>query len=328
VTTLATLHENKPKVNLCRYRDPNTSERLLSAEIEFCGFENSASKNLSVLNNVLRDWYSRAVHDGTLPSTGIEINTHPASGKYWRALVTDIMNASALCLAWVDSQAGCHIHVDCRDLDYSQLARVMRLCGCLEPALYSIIPVSRTTHHYCQFWALNYSMAIARVKISEGISSRSLEVLYRNKLLTLLYGYHSREKVSQVKTYKRHENRYRGINLHSYTHRGTLEFRMPPGTVYAINIINWGSLLSNLISYAASSTMDQIAKDCYTIEGDLHDTCLNDWSSLHNTAKDSSFKLLCKLAPSPEICDWLIERRKWALSFQNKNFAEQIIGES
>lgn len=55
--------------------------------------------------------------------------------------------------------------------------------------------------------------------------------------------------VSRRKQGKYHESRYNGLNLHSYWHRGTVEFRHHHGTTDPEKITNWGIFVGSIVDY-------------------------------------------------------------------------------
>lgn len=315
-------------INLNRYTI--AGKRLVAAEIEVCGFNRFTTTNIKAMRDVLNAWHASAVGDGSLPSGGVEINTHPAAGNKWHAQIIDIMRATHTAGVWVNSSAGCHIHVDCRDLGYLEMAKTIRLLACVEPALYLMLPRLRTENRYCHFWALNYLRALqaAEGQMNPEMTERKVVLTYRKELLNAVYGFTSKRQVDSVKANKGHDSRYRGLNLHSYLYRGTLELRMPPGTIYPENIINWGDLLAAIVDYGVKESMVEIIKLCKRVEepvmkGQLYKKIFTE--IVHETDLcDVSTKLLLKLAPTELVKDWIIERQKWGKKLTNAStFTEQ-----
>lgn len=309
------------EINLNRYAVKG--KRLVAAEIELCGFNNNTSTNMQAMLSVLGAWKASGVGDGSLPSGGVELNTHPAAGDRWHAQIEDIMRAAHTAGVWVNNSAGCHIHVDCRDLGYLELAKVVRLLACVEPALYSIIPYFRTDNHYCSFWALNYLRALqaAEGAMTPVTTERKVVLTYRKEILNAIYGFSSKRQVDQAKSGKGHGSRYRGLNVHSYLYRGTLELRMPPGTIYPQNIINWGDLVAAIVDYSVAHPMVAIMKLCKDVEtramlpAEPLYKCV--WRDLSPGFIDESTKLLKVLAPTKVVTDWITERQKWAKKLTN-----------
>jgi hypothetical protein len=280
------------EVNLARYYSVSdvTPIRRVAAEIEICGFLRPISHYSKLIRHTFKSWHAGAVTDGSLPAQGIEINTHPANGEYYRAQVTDIMTVLAKAGGVVTAQAGCHIHVDCRDCGWTELARILVLIAFIEKELFLLVPLQRRTNATCIPWSSNYISSISEVY--NGLYGSETASLYRDAILNKLYGFTKHSQVNVAKTNKYNQVRYRAVNVHSYLHRGTLELRLPPGTVHPINIINWGRLWSAIIEYALAHSMKEIV-DCTRQE-------------------HSTLDLLNIIAKEQDLLDWIIERRTWA----------------
>lgn len=278
-------------VNLARYREPG--RRLLAAEIEVCG----SSEGWSAITRAVKVWNGSVVEDGSLPYGGFEINTHPASGKYWEAQITDICGALKMAKAYVTADAGCHIHVDCRDFNYTKLALFVRILAHVEGAMYCMVPFERRSNTTCVPCGIQYVRSIANVRqYMYKLNERQQEVAYRQAVLSALYGFFKKSDVENVRKTKRHIKRYRSINLHSWVHRGTVEVRIPQGMVFPQNIINWGLMLEKLASVAATHTHDSIEAIIGT---------QSYWSSA-DVLYEPSINLLKALCP--ELVQWIEER--------------------
>lgn len=313
----------KNKVNLARYSKQNTmtnianpTTRLISGEIELCGFKTPTKASISSFEHTINVWGGSIVRDGSLPDGGFEINTHPAGGDYWCDQVHDIMAQAMLSGAFITNAAGCHIHVDCRDVGYTELARILLVLGCVERVLFMMVPPQRRDNHFCVLWAHHYASNIAhRYSACPNNNERVMMLEYRESILKDLYGFSNKELVSRVKKTKQHDNRYRAVNVHSFIHRGTIELRLPNGTIYADNIINWGILLALLIEYAITHTM----RDLYTLtKPALPDNSLN--IELVPVAKQM-IVLETIITPHGFLKDWVQSRLKWAKNISN-NFYE------
>jgi hypothetical protein len=285
------------EVNLARYYSVSdvTPIRRVAAEIEICGFLKPIKNYRREIKQTFKSWYVGSVSDGSLPAEGVEINTHPANGTYYRAQVTDIMAVLAKAGGFVTAQAGCHIHVDCRDCGWKELARILVLVAFIENELFLLVPLGRRTNATCIPWTHNYISSILEVyklEVSNGLYGSESTSLYRDVILNKLYGFTKHSKVNETKVNKYNKVRYRAVNVHSYLHRGTLELRLPPGTVYPVNIINWGRLWSAIIEYALAHSMKEIVD--YTNE------------------EHSTLDLLNIIAKEQDLLDWIIERRIWA----------------
>lgn len=265
---------------------------------------------------MLKAWSASIVHDGSLPGGGFEINTHPAAGNFFVEQINDICAALCKAKAHVTSEAGCHTHVDARDLGYLGLARLLRMVSCTEAAMFQMIPLSRRTSTFCAYWAPHYLGKIhqADTQMRSETNERKRIVAYRRAILEPLYGSVHKEKVSTVRRTKQGGQRYRATNVHSWCHRGTIEFRMPTGTIYPQNIINWGLLLGNLVDLASYRSDDEIKHLTADVEKIIRVENLYSVEYLQVPSKliEASIVLLKGLAPSDEVRDWITERIKWA----------------
>jgi hypothetical protein len=275
----------------------NPLQRLLTAEIEICGIKQSYRS----LATVLKEWNASCVSDGSLPDGGFEINTHPAAGDFWTLQVNEIIAGVHRAQGWVDERAGCHIHVDCRDCGYEEMARVMLLACAVEQALFEMIPPARRASNYCIPCSEMYIPALNGAYYAA--QNAGTPPLFRDVLLSMLYSISTarqlkRSYIDWLKLKKANSARYRAINLHSYIHRGTLEFRLPPGTIYAENIIMWGRMLGELVEYAYRHTYKDIHKLIHQKNG----TDFIPASTILKTV----------FTDQPAINDWINGRYRWA----------------
>ena len=225
------------------------SRRLIGAEIEVCG-----TKPGSLVDLAVQKWKGTVVSDGSLPPDGYEINTHPSGGLYYAQQIGEIygaLNASGL---WQDSHAGCHIHTDARDFDYTDLYKLLCVYAVLEPGLYKLIPQNRRSSRFCIPCGPLYYQKIHTTLNALPKSERNP---LKAAILLTVYG---RRDTREFKKDKSHDTRYRSLNVHSYTFRGTIEYRMPEGTIYPENVINYGMLYAHLMDRVKKLSVQE-AKD-------------------------------------------------------------------
>lgn len=268
------------------------STRLLSAEIETCGNIESAKE----LNLTLHKWRCSVVMDGSLPGSGFEINTHPASGDQFVAMAWDIYSAFKSCRAWWDYHAGCHIHVDARDYGYTDVAKLLKVYHRLEDAFYQLIPRERRESHYCQRCAGTYMAEIKKAEVGKAERNERLQMLqYRSHILNALYGVSNPDKyfIKTAKLSKGTDRRYRGLNLHSWVHRGTVEFRFVGFQSTATDLINFAALLTSLLDICKSNPAFEIPAE----------------------AKQP----LLYIAPTQAVKDWVIERTRFYNTLTEKH---------
>jgi hypothetical protein len=300
-------------INLARYAATTPMElvqcstkRLMSAEVEICGYEDSTR----VLKEVLKLWNCSVVHDGSLPTGGFEINMHPASGDYWHAQCANIEEGLAEAKAFVDNQAGCHTHIDCRDCSYTDIAKVLLLYGPIEKYLFSMIPSNRRTNNHCIRYGDVYSNDLHQsfmhfsLPMFKAKPIQTTDEICKVAIIRALYGYaHPQLELNRLKRSKSFNGRYRAINMHSFIHRGTIEFRFPPGTVRSINIRNWGILLAHLVDTARALPLS---------------TIILSMRGRTDTEKETQVLELLKVGMDTQLQAWMKERQTWALSATGK----------
>ncbi len=268
----------------------NPSPRFISAEIEVANLRTPSVRDGRIayndgakILNVLNKWSSSGVSDGSLPSTGFEINTAPASGDAFFNQINEINDALVLHGGHVDRSCGLHVHVDARDFTYSKMVNYIKIWRQVEEAMFRIVDPSRGASSYC-------------VKVGD----RFMQVLkesanFNETVDSILEGiYGDRVRASDMKNSRRPGCRYLAINLHSWIYRGTIENRMHQGTVDGTKIKNWGLLNSALIDVASEVSQKE----------------LNEIVS--STAKGLEYQLafLVSIVPQ-EAKEWIIDRYKF-----------------
>jgi hypothetical protein len=224
--------------------------RYIGVEIEVA---NSDADSGTTVSRVLNKWKSAAVHDGSLPESGYEINTAPAKGEVFEEEINAICAALKEANAHVDSSCGLHVHVDCRDLQYYDLRKVILVYSKVEDSLFRMLAKSRLDNHYC-----------------ERLSKKFKDILvqkdkdWRRNLLKTTYGNEARAG----RRNKYNEARYSALNIHSWFFRKTLEFRHHQGTVDAKKIINWAKICQSIINFAVSHIEKEIEEHFRLVEPD------------------------------------------------------------
>ena len=250
----------------------NPSKRFLSAEMEIAALE-SPSKSDSIVETC-RQWGAGIVHDGSLPDTGFEICTAPASGDRFISQVTEIGAALKRAGAKVTAACGLHVHIDARDYSYYELRRLIRLYAVIEEALFSVVPESRRSNTYCARCADDYLTAIesgSYKKVKEAVAV----AVYKDTDL----------KDKRLNKYE--SARYRALNLHSWFYRGTVECRLAAGTADPEKVVNWAVLWCGIIDWVYTHN----DKDVEALKG------------------KGGWEVRLSLAPVPVVAEWLRMRR-------------------
>lgn len=215
----------------------NRSRRLVAAEIEVCGLNGSDRASVS---QACKLWGANIVRDGSLPSTGFEINTAPAAGDLWLKQISDICTALVNQEAWVDGSAGCHVHTDARDFTFYDIRRLIMVYNKIEPALFSMVEPARRTSHYCKPSAARYIKEI----------ENRIPKLSKQNVLNSMYGKVQRSELERRKRNRYDDARYYALNIHSFFIRGTVECRLMQGIVDYETVSAWGMLWEGILDFA------------------------------------------------------------------------------
>lgn len=271
----------------------NPSNRFIAVEIEVSEIEENER-----IDDVVCQWRGGIVKDGSLPDTGFEINTAPASGDVFVKEITEICDALSNSNAKVTSDCGLHVHVDARDLTYYGIRRLATIYSVIEGALFQACSPSRRMSRYCEPCGDRYRHNIGKLtdfKRSE----------FRGDVVNSVYG----TKDSKDRKHDKYDGaRYSALNLHSWYYRGTVECRMFNGTVLADKIVPWGILWA-LIVDAANTLTD---KEIESIISNNNDSKLI-------AGKELLFKII---GDNVSVRDFLIER--WSVHATSSALKESV----
>jgi len=206
-----------------------TSKRKYGAEIEALLDEGMDHLPLDRAGS----W--RQVQDGSLGDDGREHVSPILQGDEG---FYEIRRFTAVLKDWgyfVRRSCGLHVHIDGRDLDSSDVKRLLKLTRFYEPVLYAMLPESRRTGAY--------SVPLAKFPKSRFRIAACGEA----QLKKLWYG--SRSQSVDTKS-KYHHSRYYGLNLHSWFFRRSLEFRYHSGTLNPMKITNFITICQAMVDKA------------------------------------------------------------------------------
>lgn len=217
----------------------NKSTRFISSEIEIA----SIKTNKKLVEDVIKKWDGSIVYDGTLSKmTGFEINTSPAAGDMYVRQVTNICNALKKASAKIDNACGLHVHIDARDFNFCDIARLIKVYSLIEPTLFAMVPNNRRNSEYSIKCGDRLDKPVNLTKLSY--------IDLKEKLITAVYGVP--DSIS-YRTSKRGAGegtgRYYALNLHSWFFRGTVECRLFDGSLNKDDIINWGMLWARILDF-------------------------------------------------------------------------------
>lgn len=251
-------------------QEHNSLLRLLGTEIEI-----SRGKQTDGVARAMNKWMASVVNDGSLPVGGSEVVTQPAAGDKWVQMVTEITGAlNGACGAQVSDRCGLHVHVDAGDLTVWDLRRFVKLYSYIEQPLYDLTdadegrcaqyakPCGQTYTAMLSggdgkamkqnFMMKMYGKRLPAEAINPRTQRYSSGLPIRERALNLNLRDTTREKYQPV--------RYNAVNLHSYFHRGTIEFRHHHGTTDTETIIHWGIAVGSLVDWAAGHSDADLLK--------------------------------------------------------------------
>lgn len=254
----------------------NPSSRYISMEIEVSNV--ARGSNLGNFINTVKNWGGGVVRDGSLPATGFEINTAPASGDVFVEQVKSICEELKNVQAKVNAQCGLHVHVDARDYSYYDVRRLVKLYANIEDPLYRLLSPARRSSRFCIPCGQGYLF---------NIKSNNYKELKRS-LTKNIYG---RGSTRDVRKSKYNDARYKALNLHSWFYRGSIECRMFSGTIRQDKIVPWGILWAGLLDAAAKMSDAEV-----------------DEMIAKNTG-DANFELLLAVCPNAYVRNWVLNRR-------------------
>lgn len=187
-----------------------TDKHLIGIEIEFKGSRTDVARAFA--NSQLHGW--KVVQDGSVYD-GAELVSPPMDWDLTQtqedlAIAVDLLKRAG---ASTSQSAGIHVHVDARDLDARQASKVAVWSHEWEDQLYRIASSGWRTvrpsgrNNYCAPMPQDMAIMLDNVQ-----SRRDFNLAW--------YG-------SSYAGSSHYDNsRYRGVNLHSWSYRGTVEFRV------------------------------------------------------------------------------------------------------
>lgn len=271
----------------CEFHKENPSRRCIAPEIEF---QLSGMSSTRPLSNILGKIDGGLVRDISLGDMGREINLPPSSGDYFCSMVRKVCKFIPTD-AIVDDRCGLHIHVDARDFSYQDIRRLILMYYGIEQGLYSILPIERRTSKYC----IPYGKRYAEI-IKKQLSPKE----YKQMLISQIYGTGIIKPERNAKRIRNNERdpdtgearRYRGLNLHSWLYRGSLEFRQWRGTIDPEEIIKVGIMFASIVDISMRLT----ESECLKL------TAFTELEGQTEKVRTESVKLLKNISSNP---DWV-----------------------
>jgi hypothetical protein len=212
-----------------------TIARKFGVEIEYVGASRtaiiSALKDIRVKcvsenynHSTRRHW--KIVRDASIrhyDGNCGELVSPPLYGKRGLNRLRKVVEAIAAIGATVNDSCGLHVHVDARDLSPNQIIAVSQRYGMFEHRLDKFMAPERRNTDWAKRVGKNYHADIIRhIKFSSEIGQSFSRAL------------------SEI-------DRYRKVNITSFSRHGTIEFRQHEGTVDPDRILNWVQFCTNFV---------------------------------------------------------------------------------
>jgi hypothetical protein len=240
----------------------NFLKRLLGLELELSEFGNIEQWLFTNHKNIRYN----VLYDLTVIPSGKELVLEPLAGDEFVKAMSAISKGIIINHAAVNNSCGLHVHVNALDYDYWTLRKLILMYIKLEPEIYSILCNSnRSFNEFCvPIYKISQQKTYGRLinaKSTKEIKYIINKVLYgininiqhtdvrihSTKVVCSNNSYGNQYLVYRASKYGRTDNedvsaqrvRYRGLNVHSWLYRGTLEFRMKEGTTDLSELINW-----------------------------------------------------------------------------------------
>lgn len=255
----------------------------------------NALKYSRSLAAAVEKWRCNIVTDGSIGPRGMELVTAPAGGSNWVEMISDLGVGFKDSKAVTSDRCGQHVHVDARDVDVYAMRRIIKLYAYTEQCFFDALPASRYNGQYSKVCGPEYLGWLDNA--GKRLNKRWLAA-QQYGVSSLESGYYGKDKKEAVKQFdalvkrntaqKYNSTRYKALNLHSYWHRGTIEFRHAHGTNNPEQIINWGIVCGSLIDWCVR-------------EGDLQ---------LNKLLELQPREALLRVIPVEAAQEWLVGR--WA----------------
>jgi hypothetical protein len=184
----------KPGVDMDKiFNKEFKSERLAGVEWEF-----NSCQNNSLIDQWVRKWKGSNIHgDG---SCGSEAVTAPLAGDLLCNSLRELGNAFSEGRSSIDTRCGIHVHVDARDLKWTDIYRFLSMYGQVEPFLYLLAGQERVKSTYARPCGNDYLNALNQIDL-------------KNAIMTVAYGNKDGRNYQRHKPSKKDGGRYRSVNL-------------------------------------------------------------------------------------------------------------------
>ena len=205
-------------------------------------------------------------HDWSVKPSEMEMVISPLRGDAVIRGMLELSRAGTTAGIVLNESCALHVHVGGKDLSYFEIRRLLEVYSRLEREIYShLIAPHRTQNpsiHYCQMMTGPHVVAgcercrrydqqypeqrVIPEPLSSVLSRMWMATTTEDLklcLLRMLYGIENPSHIPDVVRTRKGGHyefcRYFGLNLHSWMHRLTVEFRMKEATVDPIELVMW-----------------------------------------------------------------------------------------
>jgi hypothetical protein len=247
-------------------------ETLVNSLIRPIGLEFELSEFGTIERYKFQHLRYHVERDGSVQPSEKEMVAEPLFGDKFISAMVEFGEAALHTNAKVNDSCGFHVHVGATDFNYWMMRRLFNLYSTLENDIYTyLLGPKRRNSEYCR--PLNEAMRqllrdlntcksqedmkIATMDTIYGVDLRSLKTAKDASTRNALLADFDRKKGA-----KRDRNgfRYLGFNLHSWIHRGTVEFRHKEGTLELSELINWPLFCGWMVDTAARVSDMEVRK--------------------------------------------------------------------
>ena len=228
--------------------------RLVGVEVEFNnGHKRAAPKWLETWNG------AQIISDG---SCGSEAVTPPMAGAHVAKCIKELCDELKANMAGCNSSCGLHVHVDARDMRWSDMLRFLTVYTRIEPFLFLLGGQTRLNQSYCRPAGKSYANALKQ----EDPKGAVLAVA----VLSDSEGYvpaasQAREAMISGQS-KKGGGRYKAINImpwvagRAYRRADTtVEFRLHAGSHNADRVTRWAWLCADIVDWCINATDADVA---------------------------------------------------------------------
>ena len=214
-----------------------TSQRAFGVELETYTEDEDNARNLEVDDRIGLE------HDGSISADigiGVEFQTPPACGKKAEDMIIALCDKLSNKNFMVNKSCGYHIHIDTADVtgNRSKTIGIFAFYIAFEDVIMSFLPKGRRNNGYCKGLRSDYH--IQELYCTEDV----------DQIEKIWYRVRTEVDVKRCKDDKKHDSRYRGINMHTLFSQNNLEIRFHSGTINHQKILNWAILHQNIIDNA------------------------------------------------------------------------------